>query len=311
MAETGINQYFKKLAEDAYNDLEKGSIKNAKQRVILIKAKSKKLKKQEKYKEIFELAKQILKLFKEAQYRKAEELLLKISEIVLINQIVKEESIEIAGYKIKTKDPRLIKELLDIKNKTYLDFIMKSEQEFFLILALFSIDAIINRKINAIVTIDKSGRILGFFLYKFLRQLGIKDIPVQFMYCGRRDKVYFYKKKTIDILRNKRILLIDEYSESGGTLETASDYISKKCEASVYPFALVGKDQTAIIKGEPSWHHDENVSGLEKVDDKILAIKDKTIIVTVRKQLSQFAKKIAEIIKKYKNLQTIPIPLTA
>src|SRR3989338_2075329 len=83
----GIEQYIKKLAQEAFADLEKGDIKEAKQRIILIinETKHKWLRKGYENKEINDLAKKILKLFKEANFRKAEDLLMEIYSKIGIN----------------------------------------------------------------------------------------------------------------------------------------------------------------------------------------------------------------------------------
>ena len=83
----GIEQYIKKLAQEAFADLEKGDIKEAKQRVILIinATKHKWFKKEYENKEINDLAKQILKLLKEVNFRKAEDLLMEIYSKIGIN----------------------------------------------------------------------------------------------------------------------------------------------------------------------------------------------------------------------------------
>ena len=96
----GIEQYIKKLAQEAYADLEKGNRHEARQRVILIinATKHKWFKKEYENKEINDLAKQILKLLKEVNFRKAEELLTEIYKKLLSEEESKKRGISSESY---------------------------------------------------------------------------------------------------------------------------------------------------------------------------------------------------------------------
>ena len=74
----GIEQYIKKLASDAYLNLERSDMHGARVRVLQILAVIKENKIKKQFEEIYDSAEQIIRLFEEANFRMAEELLLSI-----------------------------------------------------------------------------------------------------------------------------------------------------------------------------------------------------------------------------------------
>jgi len=92
-----------------------------------------------------------------------------------------------------------------------------SEMFAFFRFAEEAINIIKRNKINMVVALDKSARILGIFLFHIFKKTNL-DIPVQFISVGRlRDEFNLESQKKI--LKNKRILVVDDYISTGGTLD--------------------------------------------------------------------------------------------
>src|SRR3989344_3752418 len=98
----GIEQYIKKLASDAYLNLERSDMHGARVRVLQILAVIKENKIKKQFEEIYDSAEQIIRLFEEANFRMAEELLLKIfREGELSSKEFEKRKRELIGWSFK------------------------------------------------------------------------------------------------------------------------------------------------------------------------------------------------------------------
>src|SRR3989344_8598996 len=145
----GIEQYFKKLAEEAYADLEKGDIHEARQKVLQILAVIKENKIKKQFKEVYDSAEQIIKLFEEANFRKAEELLLRIFR--------KEE---ISSEEFEKRKKELIESFRWDENKEVGELLISSWEDLMLLTKKFDVI-----EIEGIFELLKEKNLISSFQY--------------------------------------------------------------------------------------------------------------------------------------------------
>lgn len=87
----------------------------------------------------------------------------------------------------------------------------------------------LHKNFDAVVAISRGGILPGILASKFL------DIPMEIIYLNLRDDNHKKKFETPKLLKpfnqnfsNKRVLLVDDVSNSGLTIKSAKKYISYK-----------------------------------------------------------------------------------
>ncbi len=118
------------------------------------------------------------------------------------------------------------------------------------------------KDINLLCGIDRGGRVLGFLSYNILSGLNMK-IPCYFMFVNRRGEVTPYSKDFNKIIKNKNILIIDEFVKVGGTIRGAEKYLldngAKSVESVVFSSNIGGYN--FVYTELPSWYYKKEYSG--------------------------------------------------
>ncbi len=118
------------------------------------------------------------------------------------------------------------------------------------------------KNIDLIYAIDRGGRILGVLSYHILSGLKMK-IPCYFILVNRKGEVSPYSKDFQKIIKNKNILLIDEFVRVGGTIRGAKSYFinngAKSVESLVFSSNIGGYN--SVFSELPSWYYKKEYSG--------------------------------------------------
>jgi hypoxanthine phosphoribosyltransferase len=99
-------------------------------------------------------------------------------------------------------------------------------------------------KIDTIIGISRGGLIPAAHLGYQLEIQNVSSIGA-FSYLGsQRTKLNLYSLPTVD-LKNKNVLLVDEFADSGKTLEEIKDIIKKKYKVKQIKIATIFVNETA------------------------------------------------------------------
>ncbi len=163
--------------------------------------------------------------------------------------------------------------------------------------------------IKVMYAIDRGGRILGFLFFQVLQELGIHKITGYFIH-GQNfiysvDKSYapgssvtFYSEKQKKEIQGKNILLIDEFLETGTTLNAVSQELRKYATPGrVIPCVFSSKTggYYSVSSKCPSWYKKKDYSGFDEKETGGVEVNRgaQAMARGVRKCLSKLAEAIA------------------
>ncbi len=155
-------------------------------------------------------------------------------------------------------------------------------------------------KINTIFSIDKKGRLVGFLFFLVLSKIGysggVKSYNILATKAGRvimSDKI---KKES---LVGKNILLLDEYVETGTTMEATKEFLENLVGPTgkiiaCAPYAQFPKEKYHSIKaGCPMWYSEE--------DTRITGVAEKQDGTGVERQLDGPSRKVKVALSRLSN----------
>ncbi len=168
-------------------------------------------------------------------------------------------------------------------------------------------------KTDIVYAIDRSGRILGFLFHAVLSRMGLAK-RAKFYFMNVYHKVWdpsvcLYSKKQKSELKNKNILVIDDYAASGSTINTAIEFFKSlagegKVVAAVFSsgrYTYSGSSKLSVSTQEPSWYAKKEYSGVYEPFGNAPVKVDKgslKIAKDVRNALLPLADLIADYLKK-------------
>lgn len=170
-------------------------------------------------------------------------------------------------------------------------------------------------KIEIIYALDKSGRLVGFLTQQVLSNLGMsRGIKVYFLNPKNTSQLATYFKENAKNLKDKRILIVDEYSYTGHQISQILNLIKPILEkGAVYAavFSSVSRSveegtgrEYAVYKEIPSWWYMKEYSGVREIETKIALERHtqvepqiREIAASVRNSLITLAKVIAQYLK--------------
>jgi hypoxanthine phosphoribosyltransferase len=183
-------------------------------------------------------------------------------------------------------------------------FFAEMEWCFFLKFAENIVGIVKKENIDIIYSIDRSGRVIGWFIFCVLSELGLaRKIKCYFIHGTTEGQVTMYDKRQEQELKGRNVLLLDEFIAKGTTIEAVKKtlwwYVG--AEGKIIPAALSSKKKGyfEVTSDLPSWYEKKQYSGMTEKPHGGVEINEgaREIARSVRKALSDLGKIVAEYLR--------------
>lgn len=212
--------------------------------------------------------------------------------LITTQKIPVEKAVEICEILGKSNIFKFFKYHNFTKYPTYRDY--DNEVQLFFPFCEKVMQVIVANKIDTIYAIDRGGRIIGFLIHQVLSDLGKKGVRIYFIHGTKKGQVTFYGPSQVNNLTNKRVLVLDEYVDSGNSINSVITQLKQSAKV-VVAATFSSKDypaHRAVSSRLPSWYEKKEYSGMVEKDEGGVVPGDFKVAREVRKSLSGLAKAV-------------------